>query len=335
VIGLTLYARAAHHFAYQQFPETVEVGLESISHLRQASDHWSVATMLGYVGASLGWLGRFAEAAEAGAEGEELALRLGNWSALVFAEQARGFLDIGQEPSAATLERRGQRALEMGEELGFPWLASLGHTRVGLAAFWRGRWPEALAECEEAARLEVRGAAGGGHLGRLLLIHAYLGDRSSALPMIERARVDFPVLGRPTSATAWSLAASAVEALTLLDLGNDAGELYETMAELAATGILMRSWDFRLVATLQGMAATGRGAWELAEAHFEEAMEISRRLPMRHEEPEACRFYAQMLHTRGRPGDRDRAQALAERALAGYDELGMPAHADLVRNTLR
>ncbi|MEO7571995.1 MAG: AAA family ATPase [Acidimicrobiales bacterium] len=333
VIGLTLYAKAAHHFAYQQFPETVEVGVESIEHLRRAFDHWSVATMLGYVGVSLGWLGRFAEAAEVGEEGEELALRLGNWSAFVFAEQARGFQDIGQQPSAETLERRGQRALEMGEELGFPWLSSLGHARVGLAIFWRGRWPEARAEFEEAARLEVRGATGG-HLARLLLIHAYLGDRSTTLEMLDRARVDFPVLGRPSSGTAWGLAASAVEALTLLGLRDDAGGLYDTMAELGATGILMRSWDFRLVATLQGMAASGRGAWEIAEVHFEEAIQVSRRLPMRHEEPEACRFYAQMLLTRGQPGDPDRAQALGERALAAYDELGMPGHATLMRKIL-
>lgn len=334
VIGLTLYAKAAHHFAYQQFPQAVEVGVESIEHLRRASDHWSVATMLGYVGASLGWLGRFAEAAEVGEEGEELALRSGNWSAFVFAEQARRFQDIGEQPSAATLEQRGRRAVEMGEDLGFPWLTSLGHTRVGLATFWRGRWPEALAEFEEAARVEVR-VATGGHLSRLLLIHAYLGDRSTTLEMLDRAQADFPVLGRPSTGTAWGLAATAVEALTLLGRRDEAGALYDTMAEMGATGVLMRSWDFRLVATLRGMAASGRGEWEIAERHFEEALQASRRLPLRHEEPEACRFYAQMLLTRGRPGDRDRAQALGERALAGYDELGMPAHATLIRNILR
>lgn len=334
VIGLTLYARAAHHFAYQQFAETVDVGLESIEHLRRASDHWSVATMLGYVGASLGWLGRFVEAADVGEEGEELALRLGNWSAFVFAEQARGFQAIGQQPSAATLQLRGQRALELGEELGFPWLASVGHTRIGLAIFWQGHWPEALEEFEEAARLEIRGAAGG-HLCRLLLTYAYLGDRSTTLDMVERARADFPVLGRPASVTAWGLAASAVEALTLLGQHGEAGELYDLMVEMGARGILMRSWDFRLVATLQGMAATGRGAWEIAETHFEEAIQISRRLPMRLEEPEADRFYAQMLLARGGPGDRNRAQALGERALARYDELGMPRHAALMREILR
>lgn len=334
VIGLTLYAKAAHHFAYQQFPEAVEVGVESIEYLRRASDHWSVATMLGYVGASLGWLGRFAEAAEVGEEGEALALRLGNWSAFVFAEQARGFQDIGAQPSAATLEGRGRRALEMGEEMGFPWLTSLGHTRVGLAIFWQGRWPEALAEFEEAARLEVRGATGG-HLSRLLLIHAYLGDHNTTLDLLDRAQADFPVLGRPSSGTAWGLAASAVEALTLLGRREEAGGLYDTMAELGATGILMRAWDFRLVATLEGMAASGRGEWEIAEGHFEEAIQTSRRLPMRHEEPEACRFYAQMLLTRGQSGDRDHARAIGERALAGYDDLGMLGHATLMRQMLR
>ena len=45
-------------------------------------------------------------------------------------------------------------------------------------------------------------------------------------------------------------------------------------------------------------------------------------------------LYAQMLRTRDGSGDRHRAEALAERALAGYRELGMSGHAALVRETL-
>ena len=113
VIGLTLYGRSTHHFAYQEFREAVESGSESIEYLRGASDMWNLANILGYVGTACGWLGRFEAAAQFGAEGEELAHRLGNWSAFVFAEQARGFHDIGGKPANDTLERRGRRAVDL------------------------------------------------------------------------------------------------------------------------------------------------------------------------------------------------------------------------------
>jgi hypothetical protein len=86
--------------------------------------------------------------------------------AYVFAEQSQGFRDVGSRPAPAVLERRGRHALELGPEMGLPWLSSIGHARSGLAAFWRGQWHDALWHFEESARLEVPGAADG-HRGRL------------------------------------------------------------------------------------------------------------------------------------------------------------------------
>jgi hypothetical protein len=119
--------------------------------------------------------------------------------------------------------------------------------------------------------------------------------------------------------------------LTILDEDEQAAELYDTIAELANTGSLMRSWDYRLVATLQGMAAACGRDWDRSEMHFEDALRIARDLPMRVEEPDACRFYARMLLARNRPGDRDRARDLLGRAAAGYAALEMSRHEELVR----
>ena len=215
VLGLALYSQTAHHFAYHEHPFALDAGLESIEHLRHTGDVWNLANVLGYVGASLGWLGRFDEAAEFGTEGEALAHRLGNWSAYVFAEQSQTFRDVGSDPDPAVLERRGRHALALGTDFGFPWLSSIGHARIGLADFWRGAWTTALTEYEAAAGAEVRGAAGG-HVARLFLMHAYLGDRTTALELIDQARPDFPVLGRPNSGMSWGLAATAVEAFAVL-----------------------------------------------------------------------------------------------------------------------
>jgi len=331
IIGLTLYARCTHHFAYQEFREAVDVGSESIDYLRAASDMWNLANILGYVGTAQGWLGRFFGAAEFGVEGEALAHRLGNWSAYVFAEQARGFGDIGANPANDTLEQRGRHALEMARDLDFRWLASVGHARLGLAAFWRGEWTEALAEYERSA--EHEGGAIGGQLGRLLLTRAYLGHRDIALQLLDQARPQFPTVGQPAAARAWGFAATAVEALRLLGEDEEVATLYPTMSALAgSTGSVMRAWDFRLVATLQGIAAGCNGEWDAAEAHYEEALRQSHELPMLREEPEAYRFYAQTLLDRDQPGDRERAAAMLERAEAAYTSFGMPQHAALTRD---
>ncbi|HEV3134076.1 MAG TPA: AAA family ATPase [Acidimicrobiia bacterium] len=325
VLGLALYSRAAHKFAYYQHQETIDAGLESVEHLRRAGDLWNLANVLGYIGASLGWLGRFEEAAEIGKEGEALARRLGNWSAYVFAEQSQSFRDVGSHPAPAVLERRGHHALELGKSMGFPWLSSIGQARIGLAAFWRGRWDDALWRFEEAARLEVRGASGG-HVARLFLVHAHLGDRARAIELIDQARPDFPSLGRSNSEKSWGVAAAAVEAFTILGEAEEAAALYRVMVELAATGSLMRSWDYRLLATLEGMSAACAREWDRAEAHFDEALRLSLELPMRLEALDARRFYAQMLVARGRSRDLDRAREHLARAAAGYVAFEMPRH---------
>ena len=290
MLGLALYSQAAHHFQYHQYALTLDEGRESIAHLRRAGDLWNVANVMGYLGTSLGWLGRFGDAADAGREGLALAERLGNWSAYVFAEQSQTFQEFGRHPDAAVLEQRGRYALELGSAMGFPWMMSVGHTRVGQAMFWAGRWGEAVAEFEAAARLEGRSAAGG-HLGRLFLMHAYLGNRQRTLELIDAARPEFPVRGRENSTTKWGLAAAAVEAFAVLGATEEAASLYDAMVELAATGSLMRSWDYRLLDTLCGISAACAGDWTLAEGHYQDAIQRATELPMRLEVIDAGRFY--------------------------------------------
>ena len=152
--------------------------------------------------------------------------------------------------------------------------------------------------------------------------------------MIEQAQSDFPTLGRPNSEKSWGVAAAAVEAFTVLGETMKSAALYTTMAELAATGSLMRSWDYRLLATLGGMSAASARNWDRAEAHFDEALRHSLELPMRLEALDARRFYAQMLIARDRPRDRDRARALLAQAAAGYVAFGMPRHEAMAKSVL-
>ncbi len=70
-------------------------------------------------------------------------------------------------------------------------------------------------------------------------------------------------------------------------------------------------------------------------AHFETAMQQAEELPFKKEQPEARRFYAEMLLDRDGPGDRDRVRVLLEEAVAGYEELGFPRHRELAEALLR
>ena len=327
ILGLALYTLAVHHFSYLHYPNVISAARAAVDHLRRAGDSWNLANAQGYLGASLGWVGEFEEADAVGAETEAFARRLGNWSAFVFADGARAFKAIGAAPAADVLEARGREAEELADRFDFNWLASIGHTRIGLADFWRGRWEDALARFEQAAAAEPRNASGGHH-ARLFLIHAYLGNRDVALRLMDEARPTFPVVGRPNSGTSWTVALSAVEALWLLDEDDAVAALYPTVIDHGSTGSLMRSWDYRLVATLAGVAASAMREWELADAHFAEARRLATSLPMRHEEPDVLRFQAMSLRKRGDIGG---GGTLLDEAAGLYESFGMIRHAELTR----
>lgn len=330
VLGLTLYSQAVHHYSYYQYQNVVDVGRASVEHLRRAGDLWNLANVQGYIGSSLGWLGRFEEATEVGLEAQEFARRLGNWSAVVFADGAVAFRDIGQNPAADVLAARGADAVQRGRELGFPWLTSLGHGRLGLAAFWRGHWEAALENVTEAAESERRGASGG-HLGRLFLLHAYLGNAEHSLELLEEVSGQMPIVGRPNSGTSWTLGLAALETRLMLGHWAEAARLYPVVLDHAAHGPIMRSWDYRLVSTLAGAAAACAGESEAAALHFQQARDLARSLPMLHEEPEACRFEAMTLLATGGDAARERALVLIDEAAGRYDAIGMPRHAQITR----
>lgn len=333
VLGMVLYGRAAHHFAYNEFADTIVYGIESIEHLRTGGELWNLANVLGYVGNAHVWLGRFDEAATFGAEGEVLASRLGNWSALIFAERAQFQAWWGKEPDLDYYARDGVKALELGQTQRFQWLEALGRTRMGLADFWRGRWEDALANFEEAARLEPPGSSGG-HSGGLILLSAYAGDHVRAAELLEKARPQFAEPGSPHSMTTESLTLVAIEAFAVIGHDEDAASLYPLVAEMLEAGKLGRGWDYRLMNTLAGIAATCANDFPAAERHFLDGLERVESLPLRLEEGDVCRFYAWMLLRRDAGGDNEKARVLIDRAVAAYRRVGMPRHEALATELL-
>lgn len=333
ILGLALYSLAVHYFNFHEHEDAIGHGTESIEHLRATNDLWTLANALGYVATSHQWQGRFETGHRLGAEGDALALRVGNWPAWVFANRPHMYLQFAREPSLDWYEEDGRRALELGEELGFEWLLALGHTRLGLAAFWRGRWEEALEHTEDASRIDIRGAVAG-YDARIMYMHAYLGHRDEALAIGERIRARFAVAGRPNPSTSLTFALTALEAYAVLDEREHAAALYPVVVDVISKGLVARGLDYRLTHTLAGIAAACGADWTRAQEHFEEALHQTESLPLRLEEPEAQRFYVQALIAHGDARDLDRAKTLGAQAVANYGRIGMPRHERLVMSML-
>ena len=81
------------------------------------------------------------------------------------------------------------------------------------------------------------------------------------------------------------------------------------------------------VARPLGTLATTLGRLDDAEAHFEAAIEMERRMGSGPGVAHAQHGLAAVLLARGAPGDRDRARELARAAVATYEQLGMDAWA--------
>jgi class 3 adenylate cyclase/tetratricopeptide (TPR) repeat protein len=333
ILGIVLYQLAAHHFAYEEFPETVAYGLESISYLKVAGDSWSLANVQGYVASAQAWLGRLDEAASLGAGAQVLAFRLGNWAAWVFAETAGDFREQGRAPDHHRLAERGEHIVALGRDLGFRWLESLGHGRLGLAAFRRGAWNEAIDHFAASRQLEPASRVSG-YVGLQFLTLSYEGARREALELIDDCRRWFPVPGRASSLAEWNLGAAAIEALAMLGERGAAAALYPLAAGALDSGRMMRGPDLRFHATLAGVAAACGQEWERSERHFEEALRLAEQMPMALERLDARRFYGWMLLDQGRSGDAGRARVLLSDALDGYLELAMEGHARLTRQLL-
>ncbi|MGH2600455.1 MAG: helix-turn-helix domain-containing protein, partial [Dehalococcoidia bacterium] len=83
-----------------------------------------------------------------------------------------------------------------------------------------------------------------------------------------------------------------------------------------------------------GMLAATMERWDVAEAHFEDALAMHARMGARPLLAHTRREYAAMLLKRRAPGDAGRARGLIAAATATYDELGMDVWAAKARGLL-
>ena len=80
-----------------------------------------------------------------------------------------------------------------------------------------------------------------------------------------------------------------------------------------------------------GMLAAAMAEWESAEAHFESALALNRRMSAHTWTAHTAYEYGRMLLTRGRAADRVRARGLLAQAARSSERLGLHALRDRVR----
>ncbi len=126
-----------------------------------------------------------------------------------------------------------------------------------------------------------------------------------------------------------------IEGLVVLGERQAAAELHPLALEAIETGTVT-AWDaHHLLQTVAGIAAAAGGQWEQAETHYQTALKQAHEIAFRSEQPEVRRWYAQMLLDRNAPGDRDKVRTMLGEALESYEQIGMPRHAEMARETMK
>jgi tetratricopeptide (TPR) repeat protein len=200
--------------------------------------------------------------------------------------------------------------------------------------YWRGDWIASRRHFDEAVHLEFPGIIAGAGWGFRLLLTACEGDLARTLAMFAERREALPPPGSPSLMGRWVMLLTAAEALSVAGAHQEAFALYPKVLEAIGTGNVVRVWDSRVLQSIAGLTAASGRRWKQAEDHFRLACHLADGMQHRIDQADARRYYASMLIEREDAGDRDRARALLDEAIAAYTSIGMPRHEAMARELL-
>jgi hypothetical protein len=336
VRGHALFNKCLHRWTYCLHQEAVVAAQDATRSLEAAGDLFTLAGVQGFQLLSLVCLGRLEDVRRIGRELEPLAMRLGNYPALLQHRRAEAMVRFFEEGDPAELVAFGDADRERCRQSGLPWV-NMSLAWSGTGEFLRGDWEAARRRLEEGERLEPpTGAVKGWSTGPLFECLAHLGRRSEALALLDGGRPQLPRLGEVSGWGPLTLLLSAVEGLVALGERSRAGSLYSVVLEsMTRTGSVCGSlFDGRLQSRVAGLAAMAAGRWAAAENHFTAAIEQAEAIPHRPEAAHTRRQFGMMLLERSRPADRRRGATLVADALEAYRRMGMRGHADLTESLL-
>jgi DNA-binding CsgD family transcriptional regulator/tetratricopeptide (TPR) repeat protein len=193
----------------------------------------------------------------------------------------------------------------------------------GIQMFGLRREQGRLAELAPAVRLLAAEELGGAWRPGLVVVLAELGMSDEARRELDRIRTAGLDTLRPSLWTASLL--YLADACALVGDGELAAALYAELRPYSGENMMIGHLVacFGAADRYLGMLATALGELDLAEAHFEQALELNRRLGARTWVARTSYEYARMLLLRSRDVDRARVSRLLGEAVAIAEAAGL------------
>jgi tetratricopeptide (TPR) repeat protein len=245
------------------------------------------------------------------------------------------YLSIGYQAMRALLEGRfidAERLAQQGLAVGQRMQGEDPSGVFGLQMFTIRREQGRLREVEPAVRLFVQqNPAALTWQPGLAVVYSELGLEQEAREMFERLATNNFTDIRWDAMWVTSMTYLA-EVCAFLGDTRRAAMLYQWLLPYAEHNVVVGNAIACTGAAARylGMLATTMSRWAEAEQHFHVALEMNARIRARPYLAHTQQQYAEMLLSRGRPGDRDTAVSLLDEALTSASQLGMGALTDRV-----
>jgi tetratricopeptide (TPR) repeat protein len=329
-----LGVRSIINIQFFRLQETVADGLLSEQLGASEVPPWQRALRLLSLHLALLHLGRLEEAVRVAGELEPLARKIGQTLSVTFCLSTQAWIEFGKAPDLAILEASFQRASKSDQEASFAYRGYVSEVQLNLVDFFRGNWASAMLHLQASRRAEPGGSIEGYGEGTLFRLMAYSGDRDGALAVLDEKRALLPRSQQPNTLGSWWMLAPVIEGLVMLGEQSQASQLYPLARELVRTGAVTLWGIPRFTQTIAGIAAAAARQWEVAEDHFQIALQQAESFPNRLELAEIRRFHAMMLLDRAAPDDREKTRTLLDEALESYERIGMPCHVEIIQTLM-
>ena len=232
------------------------------------------------------------------------------------------------------LEKAERAALDMhafATQIGTSW-AFFDYVLLASVAYYRGKFDQAVEWTRRGLAVEPECYMSGQLSGCLFWALAANGDPAAEMALAA-ARAYLPVEGHILTIGSSSCLSFVVEGLALAGRTEELAAL-ETRSEWALANGPICLYTRHLFRTSAGITAACARNWTRAEEHHQAAISIADSTACRVAQPVVRYWYADMLWSRDRAGDRVRARQLLSEAVSLYNRAGMAWHARYTANRL-
>ena len=325
LLGEAFAVKAAHHFAYLEVDLAREAATRAMELLRDSASAWNYTSAGAFKALSEYFAGNLGDALEAADETVRLAQQLGHFASQMFGERVRSFArscrgEMTPEEFIAFSER--DEALCRASAL--PFEAYSACVR-GMAEWRLGHLDEAVRLADEAASIEPPSALWGFAQGFRFVVLAAADRREEALARAAELEGYLPQQDQVMSNGAGSVLLYLVEGSALLGLERESNDLYDRIIRVLDRGTVVR-FDGQSLEMMAALAAASAGLHDLADEHFERALELGARLGLRTSYLDTCLYYGEALLRRDGAAATERATALLDVAAEGFRALGWVWH---------